>query len=78
MKKKSTWFYISCLVIGALIGYYFIRLKPVDTDVPKVDVKVEVPEPVVIRDTITNTEIKYKYIYKDRCSCECCIKDTIK
>lgn len=78
MKKKSTWIYLGCIVVGVLIGYFAIELKPVDTEIPKVDVKVDVPEPVVIKDTITNTKIEYKYIYKDRCCCESCLKDTAK
>ena len=44
MKKNSTWFYIGCIVIGALIGFFLIELKPVDSDAPVVDVKVEVPD----------------------------------
>ena len=82
MKKKSTWVYISCILIGALIGYFLIKLKPVDTNAPIVDVKVEVPEPMIIKDTITNTitntEVKYKYLNKDKCCCDCCQKDTIE
>ena len=82
IKKRSTCVYLGCLLVGALIGYFAIELKPVDTDIPKVDVKIEVPEPVVIRDTITNTimntAVKYKYIYKDKCCYDYCVKDTIK
>jgi hypothetical protein len=69
-------------LIGALIGYYLIKLKPVDTNAPIVDVKVEVPEPMIIKDTITNTitntEVKYKYLNKDKCYCDCRQKDTIE
>ena len=79
MKNKSTWAYMGCILIGALIGFFLIELKPVDTNVPIVDVKVEVPEPVVVKDTITNTitntEVKYKYINNGKC---CCLKDTIE
>lgn len=82
MKKKSTWVYIGCILIGALIGYFLIKLKPVDTNAPIVDVKVEVPEPMIIKDTITNTitntEVKYKYLNKDKCCCDCRQKDTIE
>lgn len=82
MKKNSTWFYIGCIVIGTLIGFFLIELKPVDSDAPVVDVKVEVPEPVVIRDTIINTimntEVKYKYLNKDKCCCDCRQNDTIE
>ena len=82
MKKKSTWVYIGCILIGALIGYFLIELKPVDTNAPIVDVKVEVPEPMIIKDTITNTitntEVKYKYLNKDKCCCDCRQKDTIE
>lgn len=82
MKKKSTWIYIGCILIGALIGFFLIKLKPVDTNAPIVDVKVEVPEPMIIKDTITNTitntEVKYKYLNKDKCCCGCRQKDTIE
>ena len=82
MKKKSTWVYIGCILIGALIGYFLIELKSVDTNAPIVDVKVEVPEPMIIKDTITNTitntEVKYKYLNKDKCCCDCRQKDTIE
>lgn len=76
MKKKNVEIYLGCIVLGVLIGYFVIELKHAESDIQKVEVKVDIPKPVVLRDTIINTE--FKYIYKDRCCCEFCIKDTTK
>lgn len=77
-KKKNALVYLCCVIIGALGGFKFINLQPSKVDTPAIDVKVDVPKPVVIRDTIIKKEVKYKYVYKKICCCDSCIKDITK
>lgn len=78
MKKKNAFLYAGFLVGGTFIGYFVIDLQSANKDIPALDVRVDSPAPIVIRDTITRTKIEYKYIYKNRCCCEICKKDTVR
>ena len=75
--KTLTYFlYFVCVSLGVLVGHSAIELQPSSIEKPIVDVKVDVPDPIIIRDTLTKTEVKYKYITKyDNC-CENCKKAT--
>ena len=80
IKSKRIWGvlgYILCIIIGGVFSFMIINLPSAKEDKPVVDVKVHVPEPTVIHDTVIQPEIKYKYIYRNSCCCGNCISDTI-
>ena len=68
--------YLGCVLIGALVGFFAVDLQPSIIEKPVVDVRVAVPDSVVIHDAITGTEVKYEYVNKTRCCCENCKKGT--
>lgn len=70
--------YLLCIIIGGIFSFLIIDLPSTKEDKPAVDVKVQVPEPMIVHDTVTRFEIKYKYIYRDRCCCGSCISDSTK
>ena len=76
MKNSIIVVYTLCVIAGGLIGYFAIYLPPTEEEKTAVDVKVEAARPVVIRDTVTKTDIQYRYIYKTRCCCEMCREDS--
>lgn len=78
MKKEIIFVYSICVLVGCLISFFAIDLQPSTAEKPVVDVIVKSAEPVIIRDTITKTDVKYKYVYRNRCCCEICNKDTVR
>ncbi len=78
MKKILIFIYSICVIVGFFIGYFAIDLRQANAERPVVNVKVNAAEPVIIRDTVTQIEVKYKYVYKNRCCCEFCIIDTVR
>lgn len=81
MKKKVYLLYTLCIIAGCAIGYFYTNLPPIDSEKPVVDVKVNVPEPTIIHDTIVKTKTKYKYVVRKNSCCGDCNhlqKDTLR
>lgn len=70
--------YASCVIVGCFVAFQTISLPPVVSEKTAVDLKVHVPEPTVIHDTIIKPDVKYKYISKKICCCGSCIRDSVK
>lgn len=70
--------YALCVIAGCYAAYKTISLPPAVSEKPAVDVKVHVPKPTVIHDTIIKPDVKYKYISKKSCCCGSCTRDSIK
>ncbi len=64
--------------MGGVFSFLVIDFPPSKVDKTVVDVKVAVPEPMVIHDTVIQPKVKFKYIYKNRDSCCSCVSDTMK
>lgn len=81
MKSKKTigmLGYLLCIIFGGVFSFLVIDFPPAIVDKPVVDVKVHVPEPTVIHDTVIRPEVKFKYVYRKRDYCCSCVSDTTR
>lgn len=60
------------------MAYNAVKLPRTSEDKPVVDVNVHVPKPILVHDTIIKPDVKYKYIYRNKCCCGPCPKDSVK
>lgn len=75
---KKTFYYITSILVGFIFAYNAVTLPQTSGDKQVVDVKVNVPKPTLIHDTIIKPDVKYKYIYRNICCCSSCSNDSIK
>jgi len=75
---KKAYGYIIIILVGGIMTYYAVTLPRISEDKPAVDVNVHVPKLIFLHDTIIKPDVKYKYIYRNKCCCAPCSKDSVK